>query len=69
MLHVCVQFSSSTVTTQDKLSMAITLRTYINHKLRAIQEQLDDIHKMDNTSKVPCKKKKMLKSLAFLYQH
>jgi hypothetical protein len=36
--------------------MAITLQTYINHKLWAIQEQLDDIHKMDNTSNVPCRK-------------
>lgn len=56
MLHMCVQFSSSTVNIQDKLSMAITLQTYINRKLQAIQEQLDDIHKMDNTSNIPCRK-------------
>jgi len=43
------------VTIQDKLSMAITLQT-INHKLQAIHELMDDIHKMDNTSNVPCRK-------------
>ena len=36
--------------------MAITLQTYINHNLWAIQEQLDDIHKMDTTSYVLCRK-------------
>jgi len=55
MLHVCIQFASSIVTIQDKLSMAITLQT-INHNLQAAQEQLDDINKMDNTSNVPCRK-------------
>jgi hypothetical protein len=64
---MCIQFSSSTAAIQDKLSMAITLQTYINHKLQAIQEQLDDIHKKDNTSNFLAEI--LLKSLAFLYQH
>jgi hypothetical protein len=64
---MCVQFSSSTVTIQDKLSMAITLQTYINHELRAIQEQLDDTHKADNTSNFLAEI--LLKNFAFLYQH
>jgi hypothetical protein len=44
------------VNIQDELGMAITIQTYINHKLRAIQKQLDDIHKIDNISNVPCRK-------------